>query len=366
MSESPINLDELLDKGETIIEETTDSTAAETTAETITEDINSEDNGVVEDIENNELQKDEALNEENTSTDLEESNIEVDVTPEDQIADTALIDESDSKEIEDKSEKVEYKFKDDFIKKAVDYYEKFGTLQPFLEATKTNYDTVADIDILKMNFEKENSDLSPKAQARLFEKELEKYNLEAFDDEDAEIGQALLKRDANKLRVSLKENQKEFLESVTPLDIEPEISAEQQESEMRKSREIVQDGISNVLKNNLIKVEANGEGINFQIDDANKVVDYALDQTKFLSTFAKDGQIDWAKWTKVVAFAENPTLFVSELIKHGKSLGRKMMESELKNATPELKSKDIPQTERSDNPYDDKIGFLKEMKVIKK
>lgn len=366
MSESPINLDELLNKGETIIEETTDSTTTETSQEVISENINPEDNGVVDDIENNELRKDEVQLEEITNADSEESTIETDTILNDQPADTALNDDLNSDEIEDKSEKVEYKFKDDFIKKAVDYYEKFGTLQPFLEATKTNYDSVSDVDILKMNFEKDNSDLSPKAQARLFEKELEKYNLESFDDEDVEIGQALLKRDANKLRVSLKENQKEFLESVTPTNIETEISLEQKEADMRKSREVVQNGISDVVKNNLIKVEANGEGINFQIDDTNKVVDYALDQAKFLSTFAKDGQVDWAKWTKVVAFAENPTLFVSELIKHGKSLGRKMMESELKNTTPEMKSKEIPQMERSDNPYDDKIGFLKEMKVIKR
>jgi len=366
MSESPINLDELLNKGETIIEETTDSTTTETSQEVIAEDINSEDNGGVENIENNELQEDGSQLNESTNTESENTTFETETNAEDQTSDTELFDESDSKKEEVNTEKVEYKFKDDFIKKAVDYYEKFGTLQPFLEATKTNYDNVSDVDVLKMNFEKENSDLSPKAQARLFEKELEKYNLESFDDEDVEIGQALLKRDANKLRVSLKENQKEFLESVKPTNEVPEISSEQQEADMRKSREIVQSGISNVIKNNLIKVEANGEGINFQIDDSNKVVDYALDQAKFLSTFTKDGQVDWAKWTKVVAFAENPTLFISELIKHGKSLGKKMIESELKNATPELKSKDMPQVESSDNPYDDKIGFLKEMKVIRK
>ncbi len=85
-----------------------------------------------------------------------------------------------------------------------------------------------------------------------------------------------------------------------------------------------------MINNNLIKLEANGEGINYQVADTSKIVDYAIDSSKFLSTFAKDGNVDWDKWTKVVAFAENPTQFISELIKHGKSLGRKAMEAELK------------------------------------
>lgn len=259
----------------------------------------------------------------------------------------------------------EYKFKDDFIKKAVDYYDTYGNLTPFLEATSKDYDNIQDLDLLKDKFSKDNSDLSDKAINRLFEKELEKYNLDSFDEDDTEVGNALLKRDAGKLRKTLKEEQLQFLQSVSPQGQGQQISQEELDAQQAESRTMIQNGISGFVKNNLIKVEANGEGINYQIADTNKVVDYALDSSKFLSTFAKDGQVDWEKWTKVVAFAENPTQFVSELIKHGKSLGRKLMEAELKNVTPQVNSKEVIESNENSSPFDNPIDFLRGMTVKK-
>jgi hypothetical protein len=249
----------------------------------------------------------------------------------------------------------------------VDYYEKYGNLTPFLEATSVDYDAVSDTDLLRMKFDKENSDLSPKARQRLFEKELEKYNLDSYDEDDTEVGQALLKRDAAKLRASLKEEQSQFVQSIQPNVQEQQVSKEELDAQRNESRKIVETGVSNVIKNNFIKLEANGEGINYQIADKNKVVDYALDSSQFLSTFAKDGQVDWDKWTKVVAFAENPTVFIDELIKHGKSLGRKSMEAELKNVKPTVgNSKEVVESSDFQNPFDNPVQFLKEMTISKK
>jgi hypothetical protein len=357
----PINLDELLNKSEPVIEETTETTDVESTniADNAAE---SEGDGVV--VENNDTQNDADPIEENAGNDEtdEEVYVRTDGSSED-VTDSGIKDQLE----ESQSEPTDYKFKDDFIKKAVDYYEKYGTLQPFLEATRTDYDSVSDLDVLKMKFDNENSGLSSKAKDRLFQKELEKYNLEAYEEEDVEVGQELLKRDADKLRLNLKEEQKQFLESIQPESQEQQISQAEIEAQRNESRKVAAAGVEGVLKNNFLKVEANGEGINFQIADTNKVVDYALDSSKFLATFAKDGKVDWDKWTKVIAFAENPSLFVGELIKHGKSLGRKTMESELKNVTPNMKSKAIIEQESfSDNPYDDKLGFLQGMKVTRK
>jgi hypothetical protein len=75
--------------------------------------------------------------------------------------------------------------------------------------------------------------------------------------------------------------------------------------------------------------------------------------------------VDWEKWTKVVAFAENPTQFISELIKHGKSLGRKAMEAELKNVTPPSNSKEVIENTDFESPFDNPVGFLKGMTVRK-
>lgn len=352
----PINLDELLDKGDSIEETTT-----EVTEQSSGEDAAIENEGGDDVIENNESQQDETLIEESIT---EESDEETGSTGTEASTD---VDNQFTEEQDTTSDKTEYKFKDDFIKKAVEYYEKYGNLTPFLEATSIDYDAVQDVDLLKMKFEKENSDLSPKARQRLFEKELEKYNLDSYDEDDAEVGQSLLKRDAAKIRATLKEEQSQFVQSIQPNVQEQQVSNEELEAQREQSRKLIETGVSSVIKNNFIKLEANGEGINYQIADKNKVIDYALDSTQFLSTFAKDGQVDWDKWTKVVAFAENPTVFIDELIKHGKSLGRKSMEAELKNVKPIVGgSKEVVETSDFQNPFENPVQFLKEMTVNKK
>lgn len=255
--------------------------------------------------------------------------------------------------------------KDDFIKKVVDYYEKFGNLQPFLEATQVDYDKVNDIDLLRANFAKENSDLSEAALEKLFQRELKKYNLDSFEEDEQEVGQILLKRDANRLRKTLKEEQKEFLNSITPTQAPSQPSQEEIEAQRAKERRLVEAEIKKVVKDNLIKLDANGDSLNFQLADTTKVVDYAVDSAKFLSSFTKDGAIDWGKWTKVVAFAENPEAFIGEMIKHGKSLGKKSLEAELKNSTLDKKSKQVIKTNDAMHPLDDIDAFLSELKSKK-
>jgi len=357
MEENTINLDELLPS----------NTVEEKAPRDITPQSEREVEQVVSDVIEDDSAKEENQLDEST-TQKEEVNVdEGDVEIGSQTMDT-IEQEEPTEEHTQTQPTAEYKFKDDFIKKAVDYYDTYGNLTPFLEATSKDYDAISDVEILKANFDKENSDLSEKARNRLFEKELEKYNLDSYDEDDTEVGNALLKRDAGKLRKALKEEQQQFIQSIQPqgqVQQEQQPSQEELEAQQAESRKIIQGGISGVVKNNLIKVEANGEGINYQIGDTTKVVDYALDSSKFLSTFAKDGQVDWDKWTKVVAFAENPTQFISELIKHGKSLGRKMMEAELKNVTPPTNSKEVIESNENINPFDNPVDFLRGMTVKK-
>jgi hypothetical protein len=225
---------------------------------------------------------------------------------------------------------------------------------------------MTDLEVLKVKFDTENADLSPKARQKLFDKELEKYGLDAYDEEDKEVGEALLKRDAQKLRKTFIEEQQQFLNNVQSPQASTGPSQEELAAQQEQSRKIISEGVSSVIKDNIIKVGANGEGINYQIQNPNDVVDYALDSNKFLSIFAKDGSVDWDKWTKTVAFAQNPTQFISELIKHGKSLGRKAMESELKNVAPPTINKTVVESNSIERPSDDPIGFLQGMTITKK
>lgn len=357
MSTEPINLDDRLAEIQT--SSSSEAKVLDQVEETESQSV--EDNTQSEEsTESNETQEDTT---QESSEGVEDTSAEGIQTP---ISDTSAdVSDGDAPSSQPSDTPSEYKFKDDFIKKAVEYYEMYGTLTPYLEATQVNYDEMDDVSVMKRQFDKENADLPEKTRNRLFEKSLEKYNLDSYEEEDIEIGQALLKRDANKLRAALKSEQESFINSIQRTQ-EPEVSAEelaQQQAEVRKN---IQSQISAVVKDNMIKLESNGEGINYQLPDSQSVVDYAVDPSKFLSSFTKgDGNVDWQKWTMAVAFTENPTQFINELIKHGKSLGRKAMEAELKNAAPLTSNKDVIETPDIASPQDDPVGFLRGMKIVK-
>ena len=356
----PINLDELLSKDEPIVE--TPEETSENPEETSSADDSAEDQGADDSSENNEPQNVETPIEDTETVDTEDGYAQETVVQE---TDTTQPDDTESTPSE--APAAQYKFKDPFIEKAVQYYETYGTLQPFLRATEVDYNDMTDVEVLRVKFDTENSDLSPKAKQKLFDKELEKYELDAYDEEDQEVGQALLKRDAQRLRKTFIEEQMQFLNNVqSPQAPEPGFSQEELAAQQEQSRKIISDGVASVVNNNIIKIGANGEGINYQIQDPNVVVDYAMDSNKFLSIFAKDGSVDWDKWTKTVAFAQNPTQFISELIKHGKSLGRRAMEAELKNVVPPTVNKTVVQSNNIERPTDDPIGFLQGMTITKK
>jgi len=354
----PINLDELLSKDEPI-EKTEETTAA--SEETSSADDSTEEQGVDVSDEDNESQ-----NVETSVENTQEADSEAGYATETVIQEDETIQTNDTAVVAGDETPTAYKFKDPFIEKAVQYYETYGTLQPFLRATEVDYTEMSDLEVLKVKFDTENSDLSPKARQKLFDKELEKYGLDSYDEEDKEVGEALLKRDAQKLRKTFMEEQQQFLNNVQSPQASTGPSQEELAAQQEQSRKIISEGVAAVIKDNVIKVGANGEGINYQIQDPNAVVDYAMDSNKFLSIFAKDGSVDWDKWTKTVAFAQNPTQFISELIKHGKSLGRKAMESELKNVVPPTINKTVVESNSIERPSDDPIAFLQGMTITKK
>lgn len=354
----PINLDDLLSKDEPI--ETTEETTA-ASDETSSADDSTEDQGVDVSNEDNEPQNVEDSVENTTQAEDTDGYAEETVI---QQPDTTQETTEDS--TPEEKPVAQYQFKDPFIEKAVQYYETYGTLQPFLRATEVDYTEMSDLEVLKVKFDAENADLSPKARQKLFDKELEKYGLDSYDEEDKEVGEALLKRDAQKLRKTFIEEQQQFLNNVQSPQASTGPSQEELAAQQEQSRKIISEGVSAVIKDNIIKVGANGEGINYQIQDPNVVVDYAMDSNKFLSIFAKDGSVDWDKWTKTVAFAQNPTQFISELIKHGKSLGRKAMEAELKNVVPPTINKTVVESNSIERPSDDPIAFLQGMTITKK
>ena len=359
MENNPINLDELMSKDENVQQE-------------VQENAQSDVQNPVEEEMQEEVQDNAQIDETEVDTTQEEvsDNIQEETTLEEQVdsvQDTQQQEVQEGDVQQDQPEPQGYEFKDDFIKKAVEYYETYGTLTPYLQATSVNYDELSDVEVMKLQFDAENSDLSQKAKEKLFAKSLEKYNLDEYDEEEKEIGEALLKRDANKLRTSLKEQQQQFIQSIQTTQQEPKISEQEIQAQQAEARKVIESGVKSVVVDNMIKVASTEGGINYQLDNVNNVVDYAQDSSKFLSTFVNEnGNVDWNKWTQVVAFAENPTQFINELIKHGKSLGRKSMEAELKNPSQVKATKEVIDTADFDRPSDNPLEFLKGMKITRK
>ena len=128
-------------------------------------------------------------------------------------------------------------------------------------------------------------------------------------------------------------------------------------------RKVVRNNLKDVIKNKSVTLEVDGlDPLNYEISDTDKLIDYAVDTQKFLSHFQqKDGSVDWGSWSKTIAFIENPSGFLNEVIKHGKSLGKKAIESEIKNQEPLVTKKEVEGESMGTSPLDDPTAFLKSL-----
>jgi hypothetical protein len=221
-------------------------------------------------------------------------------------------------------------FKDDFIKSAVEYYEKNGSLKPFLEAMQMDYDNMEPMELMRHKLRSEYSDLSESAFNKLYKREvIDKYNLDedSYEEEDVELGKQLLKKDAESLRQQLKSEQSKFLE--------PENDGQddsQQLAEQWASRVETDSLTQQLLQSKSVTIEVDGEEFNYEIDNPQQVMEMTKDNSKFFNLFLnEEGEVDLAKWYKVVAFALEPDVYERSLLNHGKTVGVGDVERTLKN-----------------------------------
>jgi len=258
------------------------------------------------------------------------------------------------KEIQELSDLVQ---EDEYIKNALEYYKKNRTLEPYLNALNVDYNEMSAEKLLRLKHERENPDLDPKIRQRLFEKEvLSKYKLDddLYEDEELEIANALLERDANRVRKELIEEQQNFI----PKNIPQPPSEEEVQAQIEEAKSQVQSNLKDYLSSKSIQIDTE-EPFNYGIKDTNKLVDYAVDNQSFFQEFyTEDNQVDWNKWAKTVAFMQDPDSFVDAMINHGKSLGKKSFEEELKNPDEISKSRETKNDDLGNTPYDNKKGFL--------
>lgn len=228
----------------------------------------------------------------------------------------------------------EYKFKDDFIKNVVEFYEKTGDITPYLQAKLVDFNGMSDEDVMRRNLREQYADLSDKAFDRLYKTQVvDKFKIDSdeWGEEDSELGRELLKSEASKVRNQYLDWQNNFKAP------DQEVGQESNDEAVEQLRRFEQEVKSNQYTKNLLEAKkisiktSDGE-FNYEIPEANSLFDMTIDNDKFFSQFANpDGQLDYNRWYKTAAYSQNPEMFEKSLINYGKTLGRSEVTREIKN-----------------------------------
>lgn len=233
-------------------------------------------------------------------------------------------------------------FKDDFIKNAVEYYNKTGNLTPYLEATSVNYSEMSDELVMRRDLEQANPTLSKGAIERLYTREIvNKYSLDEdrFDEDEVELGKELLAADASKLRDKYVDEQKNFTQ---PVKEETEGNETvNQEEQLSKWTDTVSshETTKDVLDNKRILISYGDDKFSYEVENPESLQEMTIDNNKFFDLFKDDkGDVNFDKWYRVLAYATDPEVYDSSLISHGQELGQEKVVADLKNPTAPTKS----------------------------
>jgi hypothetical protein len=236
-----------------------------------------------------------------------------------------------------------YSFKDDFIKGAVEYYEKTGDLTPYLQAKTVDFNAMADEDIMRRELREQYPDVSDKAFDKLFKQQVvDKFKLdpEQWEEDDVDLGKQLLKSEAAKLRSKYQDWQNGFKAPEPEVDnnIEDAQRALQEFAEKTKANEVTRA----ILESKRIAIKDGENVFNYELSDPSELLDMTVDNTKFFTQFVNgEGSLDYAKWYKTAAYAKNPEQFEKSLINYGKTLGREEITKEIKNPSTNVVG-DVP------------------------
>lgn len=236
---------------------------------------------------------------------------------------------------------------DEFLSRFIDFYKEGGDPAQFLKVATAKWEDTSDIQLLKMQFDNENSDLDEEARQIIFERELvSKYGVNpdgTYDDADsreAKVGKQLMRRDAQKMRTSLIEEQKKFML--------PQPKSQQQQLDPNAIRqELLKDRqLEGFLKSKSVPV---GDGFSYEADP-NKVIGMMSNTSEFWNLFKKpDGDWDKAAMAKVFAFALDPKKYDDHILKLGQDVGSESYLKEQKNTVERGKTNVINKATDKDN-----------------
>jgi len=239
----------------------------------------------------------------------------------------------------DKPASPEYKFKDDFIKGAVEYYEKTGDFTAYIEAKSIDYTALTDEEIMKRDLKSQYASLSDKAFDALYKEQvLDKFKLDAeLHGADAtEVGREFLKIEAEAKRKKLIEKQNAFkaperVEDASELEAQ---AAQEQAIAAFKESTLNNAATKSLLEGKIVPIKVGDVDVNYEVVDPNSMVEMTLDNNKFFSLFRKaDNTIDYDLWYETIAYAQSKGLVKKTLFDKGKAEGRDEITKEIKNPT---------------------------------
>lgn len=217
---------------------------------------------------------------------------------------------------------------DPFLKGLIEHYEAHGNIDAYYEAKGVDWDKKDHLDVLKAQFDKENSDLDPKIREKIWKRELaSKYMIkddlseEELESDDYRIAQELLKRDANKVRESFKDSQKKY-QAPEKKETAPQ---QQFDPEAYKQKLLQEKPVQSFVKNKLLPLglkDGTGKTLGFEPKNPDQIIEMMVDDRKFWGLFVdpKTKQVDYTKLAKAYAYVQDPDFYEQSLVNLGKNL----------------------------------------------
>ena len=209
-----------------------------------------------------------------------------------------------------------------------------GDAHEYLRVKNTDYTKISDVQLLEMDIKEKYPNIDNKTFQIVLKRELLKYNLdrEEFldDSEEAIIGNFMLKEDTDKIRAKYIDKQN----SLKAPERKPDTTAQDQQ--------VIQQQVTNTVRNSETvkalqtnKILSYGEGdeaFNFDVKDVDQIVNAAI------STAIQNGdapsEADLQEMVSTFAIHANKKAFINAMIAHGKTLGERNLNKEVRNVTP--------------------------------
>lgn len=225
---------------------------------------------------------------------------------------------------------------DDYFRKLVEAY-KNESLDEFLIKTNIDYDSISDVEIMKMQIESQYPTLGEEEKNLLLQRKLNKeYNIGSEDESEDRVGKLLLKVEADRIREGLKKEQAEYTPAKNPNSVEARMQA-QQEAQLKQIQEFQSyvkehPATKQLETSRLLQYGAGDTTLNYEVNQNVNLSELATDSNKFFQMFlGQDGKVDIQKFYKVANYAASMEGVEKALIAYGRSLGEKRLYDELKN-----------------------------------